>query len=61
MLICLQVFSDYHDRLVEFLPVEDWYLDEMNSIFCRIGDDVKLSPWDWVGLYKVIYICLSIF
>ncbi|KAJ1531740.1 hypothetical protein ONE63_000403 [Megalurothrips usitatus] len=48
----IKVFSDYHDRMVEFLPVEDWYLDEMNSVFCRIGDDVKLSPWDWIGLYK---------
>lgn len=35
------------------MPVEDWYLDEMNSVFCHIGDDVKHSPWDWVGLYKV--------
>lgn len=49
-----QVFSDYHDRMVEFMPVEDWYLEEMNSVFCHIGDDVKLSPWDWVGLYKVL-------
>lgn len=48
----IKVFSDYHDRLVEFMPVEDWYLDEMNSVFCHVGDDVKHSPWDWVGLYK---------
>lgn len=48
----IKVFSDYHDRLVEFMPVGDWYLEEMNSVFCHIGDDVKLSPMDWIGLYK---------
>jgi len=48
-----QVFSDYHDRLVEFSPPLNWYVDESNVAVCRLGDDVEPSAFDWVGVFKV--------
>jgi hypothetical protein len=49
-----QVFSDYYERIVEFLPVEPWYLDEENLASYTLSGDVQPTLWDWIGVFKVL-------
>jgi hypothetical protein len=53
-IMLLQVFSDYYERVVEFLPVGLWYLDEENSASYTLSGDVQPTLWDWVGVFKVL-------
>ncbi|XP_069704988.1 inositol polyphosphate 5-phosphatase K-like isoform X2 [Periplaneta americana] len=48
----IKVFSDYYERVVEFLPVEPWYLDEENSASYTLSGDVQPTLWDWIGVFK---------
>lgn len=50
----LQVFSDYYERVVEFLPFELWYVDEENSASYTLSGDVQPTLWDWIGVFKVL-------
>jgi hypothetical protein len=52
--VLLQVFSDYYERVVEFLPVELWYVDEENSASYTLSGDVQPTLWDWIGVFKVL-------
>jgi len=52
-IVLLQVFSDYYERIVKFLPVELWYLDEENSASYTLSGDVEPTVWDWIGVFKV--------
>ena len=52
-IMLLQVFSDYYERIVKFLPVELWYLDEENSASYTLSGDVEPTGWDWIGVFKV--------
>ncbi|KAK7863761.1 hypothetical protein R5R35_011162 [Gryllus longicercus] len=48
----IKVFSDYYDRVVEFEPVNTWYLEEENSASYSLAGDVEPTYWDWIGIYK---------
>jgi hypothetical protein len=52
--VLLQVFSDYYERVVKFLPVELWCLDEENSASYTVSGDVQPTVWDWIGVFKVL-------
>lgn len=47
------MFKDYIERLVEFLPIPIWYLDEVNSATVKLGLDVEATSSDWIGIFKV--------
>lgn len=51
-----QVFKDYTEREVEFLPIPLWYLDECNNCTVKLALDVEASPSDWIAIFKVILI-----
>jgi hypothetical protein len=53
-IMLLQVFSNYYERIVEFLPVEVWYIDEENSASYTLSGDVQPTLWDWIGVFKVL-------
>jgi hypothetical protein len=53
-ILLLQVFSDYYERVVEFLPVESWYVYEENSASYMLSGDVQPTLWDWIGVFKVL-------
>ena len=55
-----QVFSDYFERIVEFLPVDTWFLDEENSASYTLSGDVQPTMWDWIGVFKVRFLLLSL-
>jgi len=48
----IKVFSDYYERIVKFLPVDLWYLDEDNSASYTLSGDVEPTVWDWIGVFK---------
>ncbi|PNF32338.1 Inositol polyphosphate 5-phosphatase K [Cryptotermes secundus] len=48
----IKVFSDYYERVVEFLPFELWYVDEENSASYTLSGDVQPTLWDWIGVFK---------
>lgn len=48
-----KVFRDYSERLIEFEPLSAWYIDQENVVIFLPSDDVSLSDWDWIGIYKV--------
>ncbi|KAL0272218.1 UNVERIFIED_CONTAM: hypothetical protein PYX00_005278 [Menopon gallinae] len=50
-----KVFSNYSDRIIEFEPIKKWYIDEENTVTITPGDDVLVSDWDWIGVYKADY------
>jgi hypothetical protein len=53
-IVLLQVFSDYYERVVEFLPVDLWYTDEENSASYTLSGDVQPTVYDWIGVFKVL-------
>ncbi|KAJ9598186.1 hypothetical protein L9F63_011124 [Diploptera punctata] len=48
----IKVFSDYFERVVEFLPVDTWFLDEENTASYTLSGDVQPTLWDWIGVFK---------
>ncbi|EEB10061.1 Skeletal muscle and kidney-enriched inositol phosphatase, putative [Pediculus humanus corporis] len=46
-----KVFSDYSDRTIEFNPVKTWYINEENIVHFT-AEDIRISDWDWIGVYK---------
>ncbi|KDR07202.1 phosphatidylinositol 4,5-bisphosphate 5-phosphatase A-like isoform X2 [Zootermopsis nevadensis] len=48
----IKVFSDYYERVVEFLPVDLWYVDEENSASYALSGDVQPTVWDWIGVFR---------
>ena len=50
-----KVFSDYSDRTIEFNPVKTWYINEENIVHFT-AEDIRISDWDWIGVYKVIFL-----
>jgi hypothetical protein len=59
-IVLLQVFSDYYERIVKFLPVELWYLDEENSASYTLSGDVQPTVWDWIGVFKVLMFWMNL-
>jgi hypothetical protein len=59
-IVLLQVFSDYYERIVKFLPAELWYLDEENSASYILSGDVQPTVWDWIGVFKVLIFWMNL-
>ncbi|KAL1140543.1 hypothetical protein AAG570_000473, partial [Ranatra chinensis] len=47
----VKVFSNYVERMVKFLPLQTWFINEVNYAVCIIGSDVTPTMWDWIGVY----------
>lgn len=47
-----KVFSDYSDRVIEFSPIKKWYINEENIVSFN-AEDIRISDWDWIGVFKV--------
>lgn len=47
-----KVFSDYSDNVVEFSRIKKWIINEEN-IVSFAADGIRISDWDWIGIYKV--------
>lgn len=48
----IKVFCHYSERVVKFLPIQTWYLNQENSAVCIMGSDVVPGRWDWVGIFR---------
>lgn len=54
-----KVFSDYIERVVEFEIIQEWRIDQENLAAFVPSDDVSLSDWDWIGIYKADFSSLD--
>nr|CAD7257915.1 unnamed protein product [Timema shepardi] len=48
----IKVFSDYFERMIEFQPLDTWYIDEENYASYTLSGDVEPTMWDWIGVFK---------
>lgn len=53
-----KVFSDYSDRLIKFGPIKKWCINEENVVYFT-AEDTRVSDWDWIGVFKVIFFSLD--
>nr|CAD7587231.1 unnamed protein product [Timema genevievae] len=48
----IKVFSNYFERVIEFQPLDTWYIDEENYASYTLSGDVEPTMWDWIGVFK---------
>nr|CAD7447108.1 unnamed protein product [Timema bartmani] len=48
----IKVFSNYFERVIEFQPLDTWYIDEENYASYTLSGDVEHTMWDWIGVFK---------